>query len=76
MLLLAAMGARSSGGYSIRITSVRETGNALVVNVLRTLLGRRCGATAAITEPADVVRVRATAKPIRWVFRDVRSRCS
>jgi hypothetical protein len=76
MLLLAAMGSRSSGGYTIRIVSVRETRHALVVSVVRNLLGPRCGAIAAVTEPADIVRVRATAKRLRWVFRDVRRPCS
>jgi hypothetical protein len=76
MLLVAAMGARSSGGYAIRITGVRETRRALTVSVLRRSLGPRCGATAAITEPADIVRVPMSTKPIRWVYRDVAPRCS
>ena len=76
MVIVAAMGVRSTGGYAIQITAVRETRNALVVSAVRNWLGPRCGATAALTEPADVVRVRATAKPLRWAFRDVRTPCS
>ena len=75
MLLVAAMGTQRTGGYTIRISSVRETRAELVATVVRTSPGRRCGTTAALTEPADIVRVRATAKPVRWVYRDVVHRC-
>lgn len=75
MLLVAAAGVRPTGGYAMRIAEVRETRNAIVVQVVRTSRGPRCGATAALTQPADIVLVRASAKPIAWRFRDIASRC-
>jgi hypothetical protein len=75
MLLVAAMGARPTGGYTIQIVSVRDTGRDLVVTAVRTSPGRRCGAAAATSEPADIVKVAATDKPIRWDVRDRATEC-
>jgi hypothetical protein len=70
MLLAAAMGTRPSGGYSIEIDRVAEGETELIAHVVRTSPGSRCGVTAALTQPVDVVSVPISPKPVRWVFRD------
>ena len=70
MVLVAAMGQRATGGYSIHIASVRPQGADLVVDVIRTSPGRRCGTTQALTQPADLVKVPASSRRIRWRFQD------
>lgn len=76
MILIAATGAKPSGGYGIQIVSVRDTGKELVATAVRTSPGPRCGATAAVTAPADIVRVPISRKPVRWTFRDRSTDCS
>jgi hypothetical protein len=76
MILIAATGAKPSGGYGIQIVSVRDTGKELVATAVRTSPGPRCGATAAITAPADIVRVPISRKPVRWTFRERLTDCS
>jgi hypothetical protein len=76
MILIAATGAKGSGGYGIQIVSVRETAKELVATAVRTSPGPRCGATAAITAPADIVRVPISRKPVRWTLRDRLADCS
>ncbi|HEY0053541.1 MAG TPA: protease complex subunit PrcB family protein [Caulobacteraceae bacterium] len=75
MLLLAAMGTQATGGYSIRIEDVIETPDGLEVIVIRTSPGRRCGVTAALTSPVDVVRVPVSSRPVRWSVRDAVTDC-
>ena len=67
MILVAAMGARPTGGYRIEILSVADDGREIVVRVAETSPGRRCGTIQAVTEPADIVRVPRSNKPIRWL---------
>jgi len=75
MLLVAAMGARPSGGYSIRIERVIDGGDRLEAHVVRTSPGSRCGAIAAITHPVDVVRIAASHKQVSWTMRDAVTDC-
>ena len=75
MVLVAATGTKPSGGYSISIVSVHEAARYLVATAVRTSPGPRCGTTAALTAPADIVRVPASAKPVRWTFVDRVSDC-
>lgn|GEM_PF-1887592 len=75
MILVAAMGRRRSGGYSIQIVSVLPKGPDLVATVVRTSPGPRCGTTQAITNPSDMVKVAATSKRIRWAVNDRVSHC-
>jgi hypothetical protein len=75
MLLLAAMGQRRTGGYAIRIDDVADTGPEIVATVRRTSPGSKCGTSAAMTAPVDVVRVPRSQKSIRWIVRDETSYC-
>jgi hypothetical protein len=75
MLLVAAMGARSSGGYRIEIVSATEHPTEIVARVVETAPGRRCGTIQAITEPADIVRLARSDKPVRWAVEQVVEEC-
>lgn len=75
MVLVAALGERRSGGYSIRIESVRRAGGELVAAVVQTSPGPRCGVTGAITAPADVVIVPRSDAAVRWTVRETVTDC-
>lgn len=75
MLLVAAMGTQPTGGYTIHIDRVLENETYLEVLITRTSPGPRCGATAALTNPVDVVRVPISTKAVRWSMRDVQTVC-
>lgn len=75
MVLLAAMGARPSGGYSVSIDRVSEQPDELQAFVTFTSPGPRCGNTAAITHPADIALVRRSDKPVRFLVNRVVRDC-
>lgn len=75
MLLMAAMGTQPTGGYAITIDRVIEGPYTLDVQIVRTSPGPRCGTTAALTSPVDIVRVARSDKEVRWYPRDVVSDC-
>lgn len=66
MLVIAAMGTRPSGGYTIHVDSVVET-DELVVHVRSVEPGAGCGTTSAISEPVYIAAVRPSALPTRFV---------
>ncbi len=57
VVVVAAMGQRSSGGYSITLDSAYRTRQALRIVVVRRLPGSGCVLTATRTAPVDVGRV-------------------
>ena len=58
MIVVVALGSRSSGGYGILVDGANEARNAgLVVTVRSISPGSKCGVTAAITQPVDIARV-------------------
>ena len=58
MLVVVALGTRSSGGYGILVNGASEGQSAgLVVTVRSISPGRSCGRTAALTQPIDIARV-------------------
>ncbi|HEX8272958.1 MAG TPA: protease complex subunit PrcB family protein [Longimicrobiaceae bacterium] len=70
MVIVAALGQRSSGGYSILVDSVYDAGSALRAVVRRSSPGAGCIVTASLTQPVDVVRVPASGKGVGFVDRD------
>ena len=70
MVLVAALGQRSSGGYGIVVEGVYDGGGELRVLVRKVSPGRNCVVTAALTEPVDAVRVPRSAMPVRWVEKE------
>ncbi|HEU4560883.1 MAG TPA: protease complex subunit PrcB family protein [Longimicrobium sp.] len=65
-LVLAALGTRSSGGYSIVVDSAYQHADHVEVVVHTTSPGTTCGTTAAITQPVDVARIPAGSLPVRY----------
>jgi hypothetical protein len=75
MILVAAVGQRPTTGYSVEIQSVRQSGPDLVATVIRTSPGRRCGTGAAVTQPADIVKMPASSRRVRWNMIDRVTNC-
>lgn len=57
LVIVAAMGTRNTGGYSIAVTDVRLVGNDASISVREESPGSGCGVTAALTAPVAVVVV-------------------
>ena len=74
MLLIAAYGTKATGGYSMVIDRVLETPHGLEAQVRRIAPGPRCGTTAALTSPLDIVRV-PRSDQVHWLVNDVVSDC-
>ncbi|MEW5929598.1 MAG: protease complex subunit PrcB family protein [Gemmatimonadota bacterium] len=69
-VLVAALGQRSSGGFSILVDSVYDAGSTLRAVVRRSSPGAGCTVTAALTQPVDVVRIPAGGRGVGFVDRD------
>ncbi len=58
MLVVVALGARSTGGYGIHVDGANESENAGVAVTVRSISpGPRCATTQAFTQPVDIARV-------------------
>lgn len=66
MLILAAMGTRNSGGYSIVIDSVGVAGGDVDAWVTEWSPGPRCGTTAALTSPIALARLARADGAVRF----------
>jgi hypothetical protein len=75
MVVLAAMGSRNSGGYSIRIDGVYRQGSDLDVRVRQVSPGAACFVTAALTAPATAVTVPRLDGQVHFVESDETLRC-
>jgi hypothetical protein len=72
MILIAEMGLRGSGS-EVSIRRVFDRGAFIDAEVWQFSPDRRCHTPADEDTPADVVRVFASSKPVRWsVFNQVR----
>lgn len=75
MVIVAAMGTRSSGGYSIEVPSVYESQSRLYARVRQTSPGSTCGVTAALTAPVAAVVVPAFSGPVTFLEEAVTHQC-
>lgn len=71
MIIVAALGAKPSGGYDIMIESADEDSTGVEVSVVRSSPGTGCALTAARTQPVDLARLPTTTRPIRFRERSV-----
>ena len=69
VVVVAAMGTRASGGYSIHIDRAYEADGRLHVVVREVTPGPRCATTAALTAPLTAVRVARGEAPVLFVER-------
>jgi len=74
-LLVAAMGWRPTGGYSINIDSVVRSQGGTVVYVTMTAPGPSCGTTQTVTSPVHVVRLPWPPEPITFQNRNIVTVC-
>lgn len=65
-VVVAAMGARPSGGYRISLEGASEGGGAVEITVRSTRPGGQCLVEAVNTHPVDVAKITATNLPIRF----------
>jgi len=75
-VIVAALGARASGGYGIEVKSAVVEGGELVVEVTSTSPGRDCVVTLATTQPVDMVKVRLRAGAARFREQSLVKDCS
>jgi len=75
MVLVAAMGSRSTGGYSVRVEGVDGGEREWVATVAEQRPGPRCGTIQAVTAPVDIVVVPRSDRPVRWAVREVVNDC-
>ncbi len=68
MLVVVAMGEKSTGGYGIIIDGASERDDRLAIKVRGISPGKGCMTTQALTAPVDIVRLKKTERPV--VFRE------
>jgi len=71
MVLVAALGTRSSEGYEIVFENVREDSGGIEVAVRVSEPARGCPVGATMTQPVDLARIPASARPVRFTKRNV-----
>lgn len=70
MLVLAALGTRSSGGFGILLDGASENGNGSINVAVRSISpGPRCVVTAALTQPVDIARLSRRDGSVRFLER-------
>lgn len=75
MIVVAAMGTLSSGGYEITIDSVKTAGSEYLIFVRIREPAEDCGVPLTLTQPVDVVRVPRRTLPTRFVESTEVRRC-
>lgn len=75
MVVLVAVGQRSTGGTSVRVDGVAAAAGGAVVRYTVTEPGAGCMSTQVITAPVDVVRVPRAAGAVRFERRVTQSVC-
>lgn len=76
MVVVDALGTRSSGGYDVVIEGATADSTGIDVSVRRTSPGNGCPLTAALTQPVDLARLPAREGPVRFHDRGVVLSCS
>lgn len=76
MVIVDALGTRSSGGYDVVIEGATQDSTGIDVSVVRTTPGNGCALSAALTQPVDVARLPASGRPVRFHERAVVLSCS
>jgi hypothetical protein len=74
-VIVAALGARSSGGHEIRVDSAVRAADAVEVTIRATSPGEGCVTAAVYTQPVDVAKIPAGPLPIRFREQTVAASC-
>lgn len=75
MVVVAALGQRPTGGYSILLDSATMTMQGLTVSVRLVSPGMNCSVTTALTQPVDVSRLPRTDEAVEFVERAETQTC-
>ena len=75
MVVVAALGARPSGGHSIVVESASREGGSVYVTVRSEVPGSGCLLSQALTSPVDVARMPRTDDPVQFRERNVTRAC-
>ena len=76
IIVIAALGSRATGGYSILLEKAVEDGRGATEVTVRSISpGTRCGVTQAVTQPVDVARLQRRNDTIRFVERSEVTDC-
>ena len=75
MVIVAALGSRSSGGFSIYVDSAYQHVDHVEVVVRKVSPGAGCLTIAAFTQPVDIARLPATTLPVRFRERGIVHSC-
>ena len=75
MLVVAALGSRSSGGYMILIDGASGEGSNVIVAVRSISPGQGCGVTGALTQPVDIARLPRRDGDVRFLERAEVRKC-
>lgn len=75
MLIVAAMGRRNTGGYTIEVVRATRVGGVLTVEVVEASPGADCMTTQALTSPVTVIGVERSAAQARFVERSETRSC-
>jgi len=76
MVVVAAQGSISTGGYGILIEGASESVSGLSITVRSVSPGRRCFVTAAFTQPVDIARVPRRDGAVKFTERSEVSECN
>jgi hypothetical protein len=76
MVIVAALGARRTGGYTVVIEGAQRDSSTIEIAVRRTSPAAGCPVESVVTQPVDVARIPLSANAIRFVERDVVTACT
>ena len=74
-VIVAALGERNSGGYDISISRIATSSDYLYVELTSLRPGPRCGVTAALTQPVDMVRIPRQHPPVTFTEKSAQHDC-
>lgn len=69
MLVVVALGARSSGGYGILVDGANESENGGIAVTVRSISPKNCVTTAAFTQPIDIARLPRRSGSVSFIER-------
>jgi hypothetical protein len=65
-MVVAALGARPTGGYSVEIQHARDDGATVHVSVSEVRPGKGCAEAASVTYPISIVLIPRTDRPVQF----------
>lgn len=74
-LLVAFIGSRTSGGYSVNFEKIEDRGSILVAYIVEVEPGENCLVTQSITYPIHIVKIPKTDKKVQFIKRTKTSVC-